>query len=103
MQAFSLSNHMLYQGHYKLDIDLNVYNEITDDGPLNISFNVLAARLFNLDYPTFLRMIRQDYDAELHGKVGKYISYSFTNKPKAITLVKELNERWIELQKTKSI
>lgn len=94
MKAYFVDEHMLYKGHFKLNISLEVYDIICAEKPINSSFNILAARLFGLDYPTFLQMIRQEYGAELHGKTGKYISYSFTDKPKVNELVKELNKRW---------
>lgn len=103
MKAYFIDDHMLYKGHYKLNLTLEVYDIICADGPINSSFNILASRLLCMDYPSFLRMIRQDYGAELHGKTGKYISYSFTDKTKANELAKELNKRWNVLLSKKSI
>jgi hypothetical protein len=57
------------------------------------SYNILAARVFGLPYPDYLRMVRDNYGAVLNGKEG-YIIYSFTNKENAHKLVKELNIRW---------
>ena len=103
MEAYFIDEHMLYKGHFKLNINLDVYDILCAEKPINSSFNILAATLFGLDYPTFLQMIRQEYGAELHGKTGKYISYSFTNKSKANELVKELNERWNTMYSKRSI
>ena len=103
MGIFSIDEHMHYKGQYKMHIAMEAYDEMCSEGPVNASFNTLAARLLCMDYPSFLRMIRQDYGAELHGKTGKYISYSFTNKTKANELAKELNKRWNILLSKKSI
>ena len=103
MGIFSIDEHMHYKGQYKMHIAIEAYDEMCLKGPVNASFNTLAARLLCMDYPSFLRMIRQDYGAELHGKTGKYISYSFTDKTKANELAKELNERWNVLLSKKSI
>ena len=54
------------------------------------SYNVLKARLFDLTYASFLRMARDIYGAQLHGKKG-YITEFFVEKNKAIILCKELN------------
>ena len=100
---YSVEPHAHYNKQYKLHIDFDAYNEMCAEGPINVSFNTLAARLMGLDYVSFLKMIRQTYSAELHGKNKKYISYSFTDKSKANELKEELNKRWNILLSTKSI
>ncbi len=58
------------------------------------SFNVLMARLFNLSYANFLRMCRDNYGADLHGRQGGYITMTFKNTKDCDRLVNELNKRW---------
>lgn len=97
MKAYFVDKHMYYKGQYKININLEIYNKMCAAGPIDTSFNILAARLIGMDYPTFLKYIRQEYGAELHGKKGKYISYSFPSKSKANELIKLLNIRWNKL------
>ena len=100
---YYIEPHISYKDHYKLNIKYEAYEEMCSAGPINVSFNTLASRLMGLDYTTFLKMIRQNYSAELHGKDKTYISYSFTDKKKANELKEELNKRWNLLLTTKSI
>ena len=103
MAIFSIDEHMHYKGQYKMHIAMEAYDEMCSAGPVNASFNTLAARLLRMDYPSFLKMLRQDYGAELHGKTGKYVYYSFTDKSKANELIKVLNKRWNILMALKPI
>ena len=92
--AFYIEEHILYKGHYKLSIAMEVYEEICAEGPINSSFTILPSRLMGMEHHIFLQYIRQEYSADLHGKVGKYITYSFKNKKDLERLVNELNKRW---------
>lgn len=56
------------------------------------SYNLLKARLFDLTYPNYLRMARDNYGAQLKGRDG-YIIEFFTEKEKANILCEELNLR----------
>jgi hypothetical protein len=61
------------------------------------SYKVLCARLFGLEYHDYLRMARDIYGAQLHGKQFQYLNYSFENKTDAVKLMNELNKRWSAL------
>lgn len=61
---------------------------------INGSYNVLGARLFGLKYPDYLRMVRDNYEADLKGKEKGYITFYFSDKVKANKLCAELNKRW---------
>lgn len=102
MKAYTIKDHLHYKGQFKMHLDLEMYKEMTQKGMIDASFNTLAARLLCMDYPTFLKMIRQDYGAELHGKEGRYVFYSFKDKKKAVELTKILNQRWKQLIKDKN-
>ena len=58
------------------------------------SYAVLPARLFGLEYHSYLRMVRDIYSAELVGKNSKYVIPYFTDKKKVEDLCLELNKRW---------
>ena len=57
------------------------------------SYNVIAARLFGLSYPNFLRFAREYYNGTIIGKNG-YSYVIFKNSRDCDRIVKELNERW---------
>ena len=57
------------------------------------SYNVIAARLFGLTYPNFLRYAREKYNATITGR-GGYSYLTFKNSADCDRLVKELNRRW---------
>lgn len=56
------------------------------------SYNILKSRLFNITYPDYLRMVQQNYSAQLKGRKG-YIVEFFMNKSDADKICKELNCR----------
>lgn len=56
---------------------------------------VLYARLFNLSYPEFLRMIRDKYNAILFGKIG-YIAFYFSKREDCAKFVKDANKKFKE-------
>lgn len=103
MKAYFVDESMYHKGQYKIRINLEIYNEMCATGPINSSFNILAARLMGMEYAVFLRYIRQEFSAELHGSKGKYVSYSFPDKSKANELIKVLNKRWNILMALKPI
>ena len=57
------------------------------------SYNVIAARLFGLSYPEYLRYVRENYNGVIMGK-GGYSYIIFKNSSDCDKLVKELNRRW---------
>lgn len=93
MKAYYTEEHLLYKGHFRVALAMEVYDVITAAGPTSSSFTILASRLFSMPHDKFLAMIRQDYGAALHGNVG-YVTYTFPNRLDAERLVKELNKRW---------
>ena len=57
------------------------------------TYNAIAARLFGLSYPDFLRFARQNYNGTIIGKDG-YSYVIFKNSADCDRIVKELNSRW---------
>lgn len=57
------------------------------------SYNIYQARVMGLTYASYLRMARDLFNAEVHGKKQKYPSASFKEKRDAEKLAKILNER----------
>ena len=65
------------------------------------SYNVIAARLFGLSYPNFLRFARYYYNGTIVGKQG-YSYITFKNSSDCDRMVKELNSRWDEMLKERT-
>ena len=59
----------------------------------NGSFAVICARLFNLDYPDYLRMCRDCFGAEIIGKNSMYPIAYFKRSKELDALVDLLNAR----------
>ena len=59
----------------------------------NGSLNILAARVMNLSYASYLRMCRDLYGAEITGKNHKYCVAYFNNIKDMQPLLDELNRR----------
>lgn len=57
------------------------------------SFNILAARIMNLSYASYLRMCRDLYGAEIIGKNHRYCVAYFESQRAAQPLIDELNKR----------
>lgn len=57
------------------------------------SFNVICARLFNLDYPQYLRMCRDCFGAEIIGKNSMYPVAYFKRSKELDVLIDNLNAR----------
>ena len=55
------------------------------------SYNLLPARLLNISYANFLRLARDEYDAELVGKNTWYPIAYFPHNDKTMKLVRILN------------
>lgn len=85
-------------GRYRIGLDMETYEYIRTQ--IVGSYNILAARVFGLPYPDYLRMVRDNYEATLNGKEG-YMTYTFKNKLMAEKLIKELNKRWDIIIKNK--
>lgn len=57
------------------------------------SFNILAARVMNLSYASYLRMCRDLYGAEIIGKNHRYCVAYFNDYKDTQPLLNELNKR----------
>lgn len=62
------------------------------------SYNIIAARLFGLSYPDYLRYVRKNFNATLLGRNG-YSWYCFKNKQDCARLVNLLNNTWAKMEK----
>ena len=73
-------------------------------GKVPCSFQILQPRLFGLTYPEYLRMLRDDYGAEMWGRneKGPYVSFQFPDRAQCLRLCKELEARWLQLQANSS-
>lgn len=73
-----------------------IVRPVSDNFHLNStsgSFNVICARLFNLDYPQYLRMCRDCFDAEIIGKNSMYPVAYFKRSKELDALIDNLNAR----------
>ena len=61
---------------------------------MKTTWNLLFARIFNLEYVDFLRMVRDIYGATLSGKQGGYISFYFTEKQMCQKFINDLSKRF---------
>ena len=66
-------------GEYKPVFTDALWNEL-GIGKMTSSWNVLFARLWGLQFPDFLRFVRQEFNATLCGKNSTYIYFYFSNK-----------------------
>lgn len=62
-------------------------------GPTVGSYNLIMARLFNMSYPNFLRLCRDEFGATIIGKNTYYPVAYFSNKIIANRLCDLLNAR----------
>lgn len=76
----------------RVALDPQVYEII--GGPVNASYNTLAARMFGLSYPEYCRMARDKFNGVIHGRQGGYITVTFQDPKDCDAIVKELNKRW---------
>ena len=67
------------------------------------SCNCIPAKLMMLSYANYLRLCRDIYGAELHGKNTKYPIALFKEKKNAEALVKELNNRAAQVVRPKTV
>ena len=90
---FHVAESVLYKGHKGITIDDSVYMCISPG--VRGSFNLLFARIWGLSYPDFLRYVRDQYGATLHGKEGGYITFTFSRVADANLFQVETVRRWI--------
>lgn len=89
MKYFKAEESMAYSGKY-------ILVPIHDKLPLTYtagSYNILAARLLNLEYADYLRYCRDAVAAELVGKNSYYVVPYFSDLTKLNQLIKELDNR----------
>lgn len=92
MKAFYVEESMASKGAKRVAIHESVHKHINT--PIPGSYGILKARLFGLNYADFMRMMRDVYGADLHGKNGGYITCTFKNASDCKKVVDILNERW---------
>ena len=63
-------------------------------GEMRSSWLVLYARLWGLEFPDFLRFVRQEYNATLCGRKSTYIHFYFTDKKDCDLFVTNCNRRF---------
>ena len=73
------------------DICMETYFKNTD---IKTTWNILFARIFNLEYADFLRMVRDLYGATLAGKTGGYIYFYFEDKSMCQKFINELERKF---------
>lgn len=79
----------------RIAVDSNIIYSIAQRGmDKDSNYGVLAARLFGLSYPDYMRMLRDVYGATLSGKNGGWITASFSDAAQCQKVIKELNRRW---------
>lgn len=79
----------------RIVVDSNIiYNIMQRGTDKDSNYGILAARLFGLSYPDYLRMLRDKYGATLSGKNGGWITASFNDAAQCQKVVNELNRRW---------
>lgn len=84
----------------RIAVDSHIIYSIMQRGTdKNSNYGILAARLFGLSYPDYLRMLRDKYGATLSGKKGGWITASFNDPAQCEKVVKELNYRWAKWYK----
>lgn len=72
--------------------------EIFYGGRVSGSFGLIAARVLGLDYPDYLRFVRDNYNARLYGKEG-YTYATYQNRDDCYKVVNLLNKEWQKLEK----
>lgn len=90
MKYFKVDNASYNKGYYTVTGTDSFYNYFKwTDG----SYKVFYARIMGLTYPSYLRMVRNNFSAELSGKGHKYPSAYFKNKDDAERLASTLDKR----------
>lgn len=92
MKAFINAESVTGATRRRIALNPEVYDII--GGPINSTYNLLAARMFGLSYPAYCRMARDKFNGTVHGRNGGYITVTFDNSKDCDALVKELNKRW---------
>ena len=95
MKAFETFEAAGEQNRYSATLTNSCFFEYFNGVSIVGSWLVLYARLFNLSYPDFLRMVRDKYNATLFGKIG-YIAFYFLKREDCDKFVKECNKRFKE-------
>lgn len=96
MIPFSVTESISYPTHRVISYNSEIYDFIKP--AIQGSYHILAARLFGLTYAEYLRYVRDNYNATLHGKDKGYIWYSFKDIKDAHKLQKDLFVKWIEFK-----
>jgi hypothetical protein len=81
-------------GKYLPQLTEVCFNHCFNGIHMKSSWLVLYARIFNLNYIDFLRMVRDVYGATLKGKEGGYIYFYFNEKMMCERFVKDVNKRF---------
>lgn len=89
IKCFKIEESASYPGKYIITpIHDNFYLNSTEG-----SFSVIAARLFGLSYPDYLRMCRDCFGAEIIGK-GSFYPVAYFKRSEGLTmLLEQLNAR----------
>ncbi len=91
LQHFTLEESAEYADKYQIRMNIDTFNPFM--GTTSGSYHVMAARLMNLDYPTYLRFCRDILGAELIGRNELYVRPVFDLTEEVRTFVKILNKR----------
>jgi hypothetical protein len=90
VEYFILEESVYHPGKYSIALNFdNFPSQLRTTG----SFNILAARLFNLSYAQYLRFCRDMVGGELVGKNSIYPGVVFNKTMKVNALVRLLNSR----------
>lgn len=84
---FSIEESAAYPKKYKLVFNPAKFRTTSTTG----SYLVMGARVLGISYPSFLRLCRDSFDAELYGKNTLYPLVVFPDKLKANLLCRTLN------------
>lgn len=89
MKIFTLSESLYHPGKYAINFNLEAFKCYYTKG----SYNVMMARVMGLNYASYLRMCRDLFGAEIHGKNSYYPVAYFSSKLSAKPLLDNLNAR----------
>lgn len=67
--------------------------------PFNGSLNVIHSRIMGMTYPTFLRFVRDTYNARIAGKGHLYPNFYFNTEEDAKNYASMLDKRMLEIMK----
>jgi len=89
---FKVDKSSAYPEEYKIYINEKVHSKINTS--IDGSYKVLFARLLGLEYHDFCRFVRSKYNANLHGRQGGYITFTFEKKEEANKFKDNVEKRW---------